>query len=278
MKELGFPDIEVKSTVRATRGATGPFPNVANAEDLAQLLAALHAGKLLKAPQRDLLLSFMNGAVTGLARIRGDLPKGTKVADKTGTGPKTCNDVGIVTLPGDAGHLAIVGLITDSTQPMAAQEQGIAELQAYLKKARSGGDSLATWLRRTEVEWAEVCERDPTLRRWDERPDVVEQVVLEAKYSGYIERQAEEVARFRRLEDRRIPAHFASQGHLVGTRLARDHQACTQDLRMAPHDLVHLRRRDEHRAHLGALVGAPHPALDAHIRPAARALARQHGR
>ena len=64
------------------------------------------------------------------------------------------------------------------------------------------------WLRRTEVEWAEVCERDPTLRRWDERPDVVEQVVLEAKYSGYIERQAEEVARFRRLEDRRIPAHF----------------------------------------------------------------------
>jgi tRNA uridine 5-carboxymethylaminomethyl modification enzyme len=85
---------------------------------------------------------------------------------------------------------------------------GIAGLQAYLKKARSGGDSLDTWLRRTGVEWADVCDLDPALREWDARPDVVEQVILEAKYSGYIDRQAAEVERFRRLEDRRIPAHF----------------------------------------------------------------------
>jgi tRNA uridine 5-carboxymethylaminomethyl modification enzyme len=88
------------------------------------------------------------------------------------------------------------------------KEAGIAELQAYLKKARSGGDSLETWLRRTAIEWAEVCDRDPSLREWDARPDVVEQVVLEAKYSGYIDRQAAEVERFRRLEDKLIPAHF----------------------------------------------------------------------
>jgi tRNA uridine 5-carboxymethylaminomethyl modification enzyme len=88
------------------------------------------------------------------------------------------------------------------------KEAGIARLQAYLKKARSGGDSLETWLRRTGVEWAELCERDPALREWDAQPDVVEQVVLEAKYSGYVERQAAEVERFRRLEDKRIPAHF----------------------------------------------------------------------
>ena len=53
-----------------------------------------------------------------------------------------------------------------------------------------------------------MCERHTALRVWDERPDVVEQVVLEAKYSGYIDRQAAEVERFRRLEDRRIPPHF----------------------------------------------------------------------
>ena len=31
---------------------------------------------------------------------------------------------------------------------------------------------------------------------------------MEAKYSGYIDRQAYEVERFRRMEGKRIPAHF----------------------------------------------------------------------
>ena len=42
----------------------------------------------------------------------------------------------------------------------------------------------------------------------DARPDVVEQVVIEAKYRGYIDRQAAEVARFRKMEGRQIPAAF----------------------------------------------------------------------
>ena len=48
--------------------------------------------------------------------------------------------------------------------------------------------------------------------RMERRPDVVEQVVLEAKYSGYVDRQAVEVDRFRRMEGKAIPAHldFAS--------------------------------------------------------------------
>ncbi len=53
-----------------------------------------------------------------------------------------------------------------------------------------------------------MCARHHALRAWDARPDVVEQVVLEAKYSGYIDRQTAEVARFRRMEDRRIPPTF----------------------------------------------------------------------
>jgi tRNA uridine 5-carboxymethylaminomethyl modification enzyme len=88
------------------------------------------------------------------------------------------------------------------------KEEGIAALQEELRKNRSDGDSLATWLRRTGVEWANLCERHPPLRAWDSRPEVVEQVVLEAKYSGYIDRQALEVERFQRLENRRIPPSF----------------------------------------------------------------------
>ena len=37
---------------------------------------------------------------------------------------------------------------------------------------------------------------------------VIEQVVLEAKYAGYIDRQAAQVERFQRLESKPIPAHF----------------------------------------------------------------------
>ena len=43
---------------------------------------------------------------------------------------------------------------------------------------------------------------------FDAAADVVEQVVLEAKYAGYIDRQAAQVERFQRLESRPIPAHF----------------------------------------------------------------------
>ncbi len=89
-----------------------------------------------------------------------------------------------------------------------AKERGIAALQEELRTARSDGDTLATWLRRTAVGWAEVCGRHPPLRAWEARPGVVEQVVLEAKYSGYIDRQAAEVGRFQRLEGRAIPPHF----------------------------------------------------------------------
>jgi tRNA uridine 5-carboxymethylaminomethyl modification enzyme len=53
-----------------------------------------------------------------------------------------------------------------------------------------------------------LCGKHPALREWDARPHVVEQVVLEAKYSGYIDRQAAEVERFRRMENRGIPPHF----------------------------------------------------------------------
>lgn len=102
-----------------------------------------------------------------------------------------------------------IGSVSDTEwQRFEQKEQGIAALQEELRKVKSDGDSLATWLRRTGVEWSHLCDRHPPLRAWNDRPEVVEQVVLEAKYSGYIERQAAEVERFQRLENRRIPPTF----------------------------------------------------------------------
>ncbi len=102
-----------------------------------------------------------------------------------------------------------VGSVSDAEwERFQRKEQGITELQTALKTNRSAGDTLATWLRRTEVEWSEVCARLPALAEWDTRPEVVEQVVLEAKYTGYIARQTADVERFQRLENRRIPTAF----------------------------------------------------------------------
>jgi len=102
-----------------------------------------------------------------------------------------------------------IGSVNDAAwSRFEEKERAIGELQAELKSSKSEGDSLETWLRRTEVNWANLCERKPALRAWDVRPAVVEQVVLEAKYSGYIGRQAAEVERFQRLENKRIPSAF----------------------------------------------------------------------
>jgi len=106
-----------------------------------------------------------------------------------------------------------VGSVSDAEwERYQRKEQGITELQQYLKQNRSDGDSLDTWLRRTGVEWADLGARHPALTAWNERSEVVEQVVVEAKYSGYVERQTVEVERFRRMEDRRIPPQFDYAG------------------------------------------------------------------
>ena len=90
--------------------------------------------------------------------------------------------------------------------PLTQEE--IADLFAYLRKQRHHQDTLERWLRRTDIDWDDLCAIHPALREWDARPDVVEQVVLESKYAGYIGRQAEQVERFQKLENRRIPDHF----------------------------------------------------------------------
>jgi tRNA uridine 5-carboxymethylaminomethyl modification enzyme len=67
---------------------------------------------------------------------------------------------------------------------------------------------LAQWLRRPETGWRQLCEMVPGLREYDQWPRAVEQVVLEMKYAGYIERQSRELDRFHRMEDKPIPSQF----------------------------------------------------------------------
>jgi tRNA uridine 5-carboxymethylaminomethyl modification enzyme len=100
-----------------------------------------------------------------------------------------------------------IGLVTDEDwERYRRKEEGIARLTRMLRENKHEGETLETWLRRTETTWEQV-------RGWCSEldgftPDVIEQVVLEAKYSGYIHRQTAQIERFQRMESRPIPAHF----------------------------------------------------------------------
>lgn len=135
MRSLGFQNLDIH-TSSGEFMKTRQNPNTGSADDLAKLLVQLHQGKFLEPDQVNLLRGFMQRATTGLHRLRGDLPRGTVVADKTGSGEpdevtkvaKVTNDVGIITLPSGRGHLAIAVLVNGSKLPDAAQEKLIAEL------------------------------------------------------------------------------------------------------------------------------------------------------
>jgi beta-lactamase class A len=138
MRALGFSNIDIKYSSREF-AAHRDKPNKATATDLAQLLAKLQKGELLQAPQFSLLFGFMERARTGgERRLRANLPAGTQVGEKTGSGDTTTNDVGLITLPAGKGHLAMAVLINGAKISTEAQEKLIAEL------ARSAYDSYVS--------------------------------------------------------------------------------------------------------------------------------------
>ena len=91
------------------------------------LLGRVHARDALKPETAAFVIEAMRKTTTGDGRIRGLLPAGT-VANKTGSGPATTNDVGIATLPGAAGHFGIAVFVRDSPQDDAKRERAIAEI------------------------------------------------------------------------------------------------------------------------------------------------------
>jgi tRNA uridine 5-carboxymethylaminomethyl modification enzyme len=102
-----------------------------------------------------------------------------------------------------------VGLVTDDAwDRLQRKEFAIAVLSDFLHGHRHGDATLAHWLRRTETEWSQIVAMNPGVQALDTPADALEQVVLEAKYSGYINRQASQIERFQRMESRSIPAHF----------------------------------------------------------------------
>ncbi len=102
--------------------------DTATPNSMVDLLAKIHKKSLHKPETAELLLDIMRRCQTGELRLKGLLPNGSVVAHKTGTIGGTTNDVGIMTLPQGAGHVAIAVFVKSSTKPVAEREKVIAQL------------------------------------------------------------------------------------------------------------------------------------------------------
>ncbi|TWT82926.1 tRNA uridine 5-carboxymethylaminomethyl modification enzyme MnmG [Planctomycetes bacterium CA13] len=107
-------------------------------------------------------------------------------------------------LTGAADELGLIDA-TRRTRFQAKLAQ-IELAQHLLKEARCEKIPGDVYLRRSEVDWAQMCERVEGLGQIE--PQAAQQVLYDIKYEGYINRQKSEVEKQHRLASKRIPATF----------------------------------------------------------------------
>ncbi len=102
-----------------------------------------------------------------------------------------------------------LGLVDDPRwEHFQARKGRIDRLRDVLQQTRIDGVSLAQILRRPETTWDEIATAHPPLHALSDDANAVEQVTIESKYGGYIERQAQQVERYRRLEHKPLPQNL----------------------------------------------------------------------
>jgi tRNA uridine 5-carboxymethylaminomethyl modification enzyme len=101
-------------------------------------------------------------------------------------------------------------------QRWRSKEEAIGQIETEVGRLSHDGVTLAQWIRRPGTTWEMLCEWAPRLRRWNEHPQAVQQVMLEGFYAGYIRKQEEGILRHERLEEKLIPEwfDFAAMPHL----------------------------------------------------------------
>ncbi len=111
----------------ARRFAADPR-DTASPAGMTQLLERIYGGGLLRPESAAMLLETLERCQTGKGRIKGFLPPETPVAHKSGTLGGSTNDAGIITLPGDGGHIALTVFIKSSEKDVAQRERAIAHI------------------------------------------------------------------------------------------------------------------------------------------------------
>jgi tRNA uridine 5-carboxymethylaminomethyl modification enzyme len=99
------------------------------------------------------------------------------------------------------------GLVDDQRwQRLQAKEAEMARAQELVRGTRVEGVALEQLLRRPEIEWAGIVRHQPQLASVSRESAM--QLVTDLKYEGYVNRQEQQVARQKRLADKRIPEQF----------------------------------------------------------------------
>lgn len=101
------------------------------------------------------------------------------------------------------------GLISsDQWGGLLEKEKNISETREYLEHKKNGEDSLLKLLRRPNISFNDLLEADSDLRARSISVPVQEQVEIEAKYEGYINRQKQQIEKFKKMEKLSLPSHF----------------------------------------------------------------------
>ena len=81
-----------------------------------------------------------------------------------------------------------------------AKQEAIRKEISRLERTRYGSATLAQLLRRPGISYSGIPNRDDSLTQ-----EVIQQIEIELKYAGYIERQEAEVEKFKEMEEKKIP-------------------------------------------------------------------------
>ncbi|MBR5627537.1 MAG: tRNA uridine-5-carboxymethylaminomethyl(34) synthesis enzyme MnmG [Thermoguttaceae bacterium] len=103
-----------------------------------------------------------------------------------------------------------VGLISpERREKLQKKEAAIQHTQKLLDTHFDENGSLTKFLRRPETDWQQMIAKLPILAATPD--DVAEQVMIDTKYAGYVERQEMEIERQQKLGSRKIPVNFNYQ-------------------------------------------------------------------
>jgi beta-lactamase class A len=123
-----FAAVPESQHLAARRAQTRDPRDAATPADMTKLLARIYSRDLFSPVYAAKLWEVMERCQTGKARLKGMLPEGTDVAHKTGSMGGVVNDVGVITLPGKAGHVAISIFTKGSARPEEVSEKTVAEI------------------------------------------------------------------------------------------------------------------------------------------------------
>lgn len=135
MDSIGIKDFQIVANERMMHEVTDiQYQNYISADAANLLLEKLYKEPILKKDSKALMIKILEETTTKPNRLRGELPKETIVAHKTGTSftdekGKTAatNDIGVITLP-SGQHVIVSVFVSDSYENEVTNDKIIADI------------------------------------------------------------------------------------------------------------------------------------------------------